>query len=65
MTIDSQKLDRAESLRRRRDEATTGATARERRALVVELRADGLTLEEIGDLIGVTRQRVWQILGGQ
>ncbi len=36
---------------------------RKRRERAMALREAGLTLEEIGDLIGCSRQRAWQILG--
>ena len=34
----------------------------ERRATIVPLRAEGLTLEQIGDQLGITRQAAWQHL---
>jgi hypothetical protein len=58
-----QLIDRAEALRRRRSEEPQ--TRAERRQLVNELRAEGMTFEDIGAILGVSRQRAWQIATGR
>jgi hypothetical protein len=32
---------------------------------VAEARAEGATLQQIGDAAGLTRQRIWQLLNGK
>jgi len=41
------------------------AQAQKRRAQLAKLRAKGMTLEEIAEKIGVTKQRVFQLLSSR
>ena len=37
----------------------------ERRKQLLDLRDEGLTYEEIGEKVGISRQRVYQLIGGE
>ncbi|OZG68332.1 hypothetical protein [Bifidobacterium eulemuris] len=54
-------LDEAQRLREREAEARAAA-ARETRAAVQELHGLGLALQQIGDILGVSRQRAHQLV---
>ena len=54
-------LDEAQRLKKREAEARAGA-ARETRAAAQELHGLGLALQQIGDILGVSRQRAHQLV---
>lgn len=57
------RLERLASQRQRADAAAEAARLSFLRA-VEDARAEGATLQEIGDALGVSRQRVHQLLSG-
>ena len=61
-TIDDELAGDIEVWRARADGFRESVRDREdRRGVVTRLREHGYTYEEIGQMLGITRQRVWQI----